>query len=78
MEVIIQHIGCLLVASMRTLAVLTFLFGVCSGLVNADYLYNSDGYENSRDYDFRPCITLNSNVQVTSGEGSSSSPFKIK
>ena len=29
-------------------------------------------------YVFRPCITLNFNVQVTSENGSSDSPFEIK
>ena len=47
------------------------------GNVGACYLYRS-GIENSFDFAFRPCITLNSNVQVTSGNGSSSSPFGIK
>ena len=47
------------------------------GNVGACYLYRS-GIDNSFDFAFRPCITLNSNVQVTSGNGSSSSPFGIK
>ena len=47
------------------------------GNVGACYLYRS-GIDNSFDFAFRPCITLNSNVQVTSGNGSSSSPFEIK
>ena len=51
---------------------------VSSGRVGARYLYNSDGSENSLDYAFRPCITLNSNVQITSGNGKKSTPFEIK
>ena len=51
---------------------------VNSGSVLADYLYDSNGGEYSCGYAFRPCITLNSNVQVTSGNGSSDSPFEIK
>ena len=38
----------------------------------------ADGWEDDRMYAFRPCITLNSSVQVTSGNGSSESPFEIK
>ena len=51
---------------------------VYSGFVNADVLYISGGRENSFDYAFRPVITLNSNVQVTSGNGTESTPFEIK
>lgn len=52
---------------------------VNSGNVDAYYLCNSnDGRELSNDYAFRPCITLNSNVQVTSGDGSERTPFEIK
>ena len=51
---------------------------VDSGDVNAVILYSSDGDEHSYDYAFRPVITLNSNVQVTSGSGSSESPFNIQ
>ena len=51
---------------------------VDSGDVYAYALYNSDGDEGSGDYAFRPCITLNSNVQVTSGNGTESTPFEIK
>ena len=51
---------------------------VYSGSVYADDLdYSGDGW-NSHDYAFRPCITLNSNVQVTSGNGTESTPFDIK
>ena len=56
-------------------------FGVCSvisGSVTADILYYSYGSEDSGDFAFRPCITLNSNVQVTSGNGTESTPFEIK
>ena len=52
--------------------------GVYSGGVNAGGLYDSRDGWNSHDYAFRPCITLNSNVQVTSGDGSESTPFEIK
>ena len=51
---------------------------VISGTVNAYGLYYSNGNEYSRDCAFRPCITLNSNVQVTSGDGSERTPFEIK
>ena len=58
---------------------------VYSGGVYANVLYTSSGNENPDDdeyhYDycaFRPCITLNSNVQVTSGNGTESTPFEIK
>ena len=43
---------------------------VSSGLVYAYDLYLSDGYEYSDAYAFRPVITLNSNVQAISGDGS--------
>ena len=52
--------------------------GVYSGAVNAYDLSYSDGGEYSRACAFRPCITLNSNVQVTSGNGTESTPFEIK
>ena len=51
---------------------------VYSGGVSAYALYNSDGDEGSGGFAFRPCITLNSNVQVTSGNGTESDPFEIK
>ena len=51
---------------------------VDSGSVNAGNLYNAGDREYSFDYAFRPCITLNSNIQVTSGNGSSESPFNIQ
>ena len=51
---------------------------VHSGGVDAGDLCNSVGVEDSRVCAFRPVITLNSNVQVTSGNGSSESPFNIK
>ena len=51
---------------------------VDSGNVNAYLLYSSDDDEDSLVFAFRPCITLNSNVQVTSGSGSSESPFNIQ
>ena len=51
---------------------------VYSGSVGAYGLYSSGFSENSHGYAFRPCITLNSNVQVTSGNGTESTPFEIK
>ena len=42
---------------------------VDSGGVNADDLYYSYDGEYSFDYAFRPVITLNSNVQIVSGDG---------
>ena len=51
---------------------------VVSGYVSANQLYDSDDYENALGYAFRPCITLNSNVQVTSGNGTESTPYEIK
>ena len=48
------------------------------GWVEANFLYYPDGYENPVDDAFRPVITLNSNVQVTSGDGTESTPFEIK
>ena len=51
---------------------------VRSGCVNACDLYYSYDFEVAFDYAFRPVITLNSNVQVTSGDGSESTPFEIK
>ena len=51
---------------------------VYSGDVSAHDLYYSSGNENSGDCAFRPVITLNSNVQVTSGNGTESTPFEIK
>ena len=51
---------------------------VDSGVVNARSLYGSDDGESSNGYAFRPVITLNSNVQVTSGNGTERTPFEIK
>ena len=51
---------------------------VYSGDVSAHDLYYSSGNENSGDCAFRPVITLNSNVQVTSGNGTERTPFEIK
>ena len=51
---------------------------VFSGDVRADILYDSDDGERSDAFAFRPCITLNSNVQITSGNGKESTPFEIK
>ena len=54
------------------------IHNVNSGYVSADLLCNSGDDERFYDYAFRPCITLNSNVQVTSGNGTESTPFEIK
>ena len=51
---------------------------VISGYVDAHDLYNSNDSEYSYGCAFRPVITLNSNVQVTSGNGTESTPFEIK
>ena len=51
---------------------------VYSGDVDANLLCNSFGDEFPYDFAFRPVITLNSNVQVTSGDGTESTPFEIK
>ena len=51
---------------------------VLSDGVYAHPFYYSDGDEGSYGCAFRPVITLNSNVQVTSGNGSESTPFEIK
>ena len=51
---------------------------VHSGDVRASSLYNTNGAEYSDVNAFRPVITLNSNVQVTSGNGSTDSPFNIQ
>ena len=51
---------------------------VRSGAVGARTLSGSGDGESSGVYAFRPVITLNSNVQVTSGNGTESTPFEIK
>jgi len=51
---------------------------VYSGYVNANRLSCSDDDKWYLVYAFRPVITLNSNVQVTSGNGTESTPFEIK
>ena len=56
-------------------------FGVSrvnSGLVGAGTLYNASGIEDPYGYGFRPVITLNSNVQVTSGNGTAEQAYAIK
>ena len=48
---------------------------VLSGLVCACSLFGSRGNELSRDFAFRPVITLNSNVQIdTANSGNGSTP----
>ena len=54
------------------------VYYVNSGSVDAYYLCDSKNVEPSNIFAFRPVITLNSNIQVTSGSGSSDSPFEIK
>ena len=51
---------------------------VGSGHVSDDCLYSSNCIVFSYGYPFRPVITLNSNVQVTSGNGSPESSFNIQ
>ena len=51
---------------------------VSSGRVRGSSLCYFDGIEYPGNCAFRPCITLNSNVQVTSGSGSPESPFNIQ
>ena len=56
-------------------------FDVCivsSGNVYASGLYYSYDFKYPCGFAFRPVITLNSNVQVTSGNGSLESPFNIQ
>ena len=57
----------------------------CVSTVYSGFVYFTDGMYASYgdvditfDYAFRPCITLNSNIQITSGNGTESSPFEIK
>ena len=51
---------------------------VHSGDVRASSLYNTNGAEYSDVNAFRPVITLNSNVQIISGNGSTDLPFNIQ
>ena len=51
---------------------------VDSGPVDAYRLYNSGDRKDPTVCAFRPVITLNSNVQVTSGNGTERTPFEIK
>ena len=56
-------------------------FGVRRVIYGYFYAYdlcNSRGRVYSGGFAFRPCITLNSNVQVTSGSGSAGAPFNIQ
>ena len=55
-----------------------YVRGVNSGCVYAYNLYYSGDDGGSNVYAFRPVITLNSNVQVTSGNGTERTPFEIK
>ena len=51
---------------------------VNSGDILAGNMYNSNDYEYTYNFAFRPVITLNSNVQIISGNGSLNSPFGIQ
>ena len=51
---------------------------VDSGDVTAHGLCDSNNIERSDNFALRPCITLDANVQVASGSGSSESPFNIQ
>lgn len=53
------------------------VYVVKSGIVYADSLYFSSDRNDFYSYALRPVITLNSNVQVTSGDGSEGTPFEI-
>ena len=55
-----------------------FVRCVYSGGVNSHCLYLSGDLGNPGAFAFRPVITLNSNVQVTAGNGSVGTPFEIK
>ena len=48
------------------------------GFIDANGLCNSDTNNSTNECTFRPCITLNSNVQVTSGNGNQDSAFNIQ
>ena len=53
------------------------VYVVKSGIVYADSLCFSSDRNDFYSYALRPVITLNSNVQVTSGDGSEGTPFEI-
>ena len=48
------------------------------GFIDANGLCNSDTNNSTNECTFRPCITLNSNVQVTSGNGTVEQAYIIK
>ena len=48
------------------------------GFIDANGLCNSDTNNSTNECTFRPCITLNSNVQVTSGNGTAEQAYVIK
>lgn len=52
--------------------------GIGSNLIRAYDLCDSFGRIYTCAHAFRPCITLNSNVKVTSGDGSENTPFNIE
>ena len=54
------------------------VYYINSGSVDAYYLCESKNVEPSNIFALRPVITLNSNIQVTSGNGSLESPFNIQ
>ena len=55
-----------------------YIYHVDSENIYANYLYHSHDYENSNAYAFRPVIILNSNVQITSGDGTAEQAYLIK
>lgn len=54
-----------------------YVRNVSSGNIDAGYLYHSDNSEGGNECGLRPVITLNTNVQVTEGEGTMENPYKI-
>ena len=65
-----------IIANSTDMALLVRL--VYTNIITTNAIYYSYGNEYSSEYAFRPCVTLNFNVQVTSGNGSSSSPYNIQ
>ena len=65
-----------IIANSTDMALLVRL--VYTNIITTNAIYYSHGNEYSSEYAFRPCVTLNFNVQVISGNGSSSSPYNIQ
>ena len=65
-----------IIANSTDMALLVRL--VYTNIITTNAIYYSHGNEYSSEYAFRPCVTLNFNVQVTSGNGSSSPPYNIQ